>query len=115
MPGGQFLSLEGKLGGQTGDKIMKLTAKKQPTKKTSAKIASKINTWLSGVYEGIFADVMIFFSFTLLSDAEVSENILEGFLRGYALFARDFCKVVDNHAEVFGEDVAAETKIHRND
>ena len=42
--GGQFLSLEGKLGGQTGDKIMKLTAKKQPTKKTSAKIASKINT-----------------------------------------------------------------------
>lgn len=69
MPGGQFLSLEGKLGGQTGDKIMKLTAKKQPTKKTSAKIASKINTWLSGVYEGIFADVMIFFSFTLLSDA----------------------------------------------
>lgn len=70
MPGGQFLSLEGKLGGQTGDKIMKLTAKKQPTKKTSAKIASKINTWLSGVYEGIFADVMIFFSFTLLSDAE---------------------------------------------
>ena len=54
MPGGQFLSLEGKLGGQTGDKIMKLTAKKQPTKKTSAKIASKINTWLSGVYEGIF-------------------------------------------------------------
>ena len=103
MPGGQFLSLEGKLGGQTGDKIMKLTAKKQPTKKTSAKIASKINTWLSGVYEGIFADVMIFFSFTLLSDAEVSENILEGFLWGYALFARDFCKVVDNHAEVFGE------------
>ena len=70
MPGGQFLSLEGKLGGQTGDKIMKLTAKKQPTKKTSAKIASKINTWLSGVYEGIFADVMIFFSFALLSDAE---------------------------------------------
>ena len=67
--GGQFLSLEGKLGGQTGDKIMKLTAKKQPTKKTSAKIASKINTWLSGVYEGIFADVMIFFSFALLSDA----------------------------------------------
>ena len=50
---------------------------------------------------------MIFFSFTLLSDAEVSENILEGFLRGYALFARDFCKVVDDHAEVFGEDVAA--------
>jgi hypothetical protein len=44
VPGGQFLSLEGKLGGQTGDKIMKLTAKKQPTKKTSAKIASKINT-----------------------------------------------------------------------
>ena len=69
MPGGQFLSLEGKLGGQTGDKIMKLTAKKQPTKKTSAKIASKINTWLSGVYEGIFADVMIFFSFALLSHA----------------------------------------------
>ena len=69
MPGGQLLSLEGKLGGQTGDKIMKLTAKKQPTKKTSAKIASKINTWLSGVYEGIFADVMIFFSFALLSDA----------------------------------------------
>lgn len=39
----------------------------------------------------------------LFTDAEVSENILEGFLRGYALFARDFCKVVDNHAEVFGE------------
>lgn len=51
----------------------------------------------------------------LFTDAEVSENILEGFLRGYALFARDFCKVVDNHAEVFGEDVAAETKIHRSD
>ena len=67
------MSLEGKLGGQTGDKIMKLTAKKQPTKKTSAKIASKINTWLSGVYEGIFADVMIFFSFTLLSYAECKE------------------------------------------
>ena len=49
-----------------------------------------------------------------LSDAEVSENILEGFLRGYALFARDFCKVVDDHAEVFGEEVAAETEVHRS-
>ena len=66
--------LEGKLGGQTGDKIMKLTAKKHPTKKTSAKIASKINTLLSGVYEGIFADVMIFFSFALLSDAKAGKD-----------------------------------------
>ena len=78
MPGGQFLSLEGKLRGQTGVKIMKLTAKKQPTKKTSAKIASKINTWLSGVYEGIFADVMIFFSFALLSDAGNAINWKSG-------------------------------------
>ena len=90
MHGGQFLYLEGKLGGQTGDKIMKLTAKKQPTKKISAKIASKINTWLSGVYEGIFADVMIFFSFALLSDAKAAENIPKNFICG-DFFACYFC------------------------
>ena len=97
MPGGQFLSLEGKLGGQTGDKIMKLTAKKQPTKKTSAKIASKINTWLSGVYEGIFADVMIFFSFALLSDAEMREDIAKDFISGDGI-ARDFGKMEEDLA-----------------
>lgn len=51
----------------------------------------------------------------LFPDAEVSENVLEGFLRGYAFFARYLSKVVDDHAEVFGEEVAAETKIHRSD
>lgn len=105
MPGGQLLSLEGKLGGQTGDKIMKLTAKKQPTKKTSAKIASKINTWLSGVYEGIFADVMIFFSFALLSDAEVLEDIAEYFVGSDLALSGDFCQVGKDEAEVFSNEV----------
>ena len=105
MPGGQLLSLEGKLGGQTGDKIMKLTAKKQPTKKTSAKIASKINTWLSGVYEGIFADVMIFFSFALLSDAEVLEDIAEYFVGSDLALSGDFCQVGKDEAEGFSNEV----------
>ena len=34
----------------------------------------------------------------LFTDAEVSENILEGFLRGYALFARDFGKMEEDLA-----------------
>ena len=104
MPGGQFLSLEGKLGGQTGDKIMKLTAKKHPTKKTSAKIASKINTWLSGVYEGIFADVMIFFSFALLSDAKAGKDGWKHLI-GLYFATSDFAEVVETTAEILTDEV----------
>lgn len=39
----------------------------------------------------------------LLSDAKVGEDVLKCFLGGDALFARDFCKVVDDDAEIFGK------------
>lgn len=42
----------------------------------------------------------------LLSDAKVGEDVLKCFLGGDALFARDFCKVVDDDAEIFGKEVA---------
>lgn len=53
------------------------------------------------------------FPLRLLSDAEclfphakVGEDVLKRFLGGDALFARDFCKVVDDDAEIFGKEVA---------
>ena len=39
----------------------------------------------------------------LLSHAKVGEDVLKCFLGGDALFARDFCKVVDDDAEIFGK------------
>ena len=42
----------------------------------------------------------------LFSHAKVSEDVLKCFLGGDALFARDFCKVVDDDAEIFGKEVA---------
>ena len=42
----------------------------------------------------------------LLSDAKVGEDVLKCFLGGDALFARDFCKAVDDDAEIFGKEVA---------
>lgn len=42
----------------------------------------------------------------LLSHAKVGEDVLKCFLGGDALFARDFCKVVDDDAEIFGKEVA---------
>lgn len=39
----------------------------------------------------------------LLSDTKVGEDVLKCFLGGDALFARDFCKVVDDDAEIFGK------------
>ena len=42
----------------------------------------------------------------LLSHAKVGEDVLKCFLGGDALFARDFCKVVDDDAEILGKEVA---------
>ena len=42
----------------------------------------------------------------LFSHAKVGEDVLKCFLGGDALFARDFCKVVDDDAEIFGKEVA---------
>ena len=42
----------------------------------------------------------------LLSDAKVGEDVLKCFLGCDALFARDFCKMVDDDAEIFGKEVA---------
>jgi hypothetical protein len=42
----------------------------------------------------------------LLSHAKVGEDVLKCFLGGDALFTRDFCKVVDDDAEIFGKEVA---------
>lgn len=42
----------------------------------------------------------------LLSHAKVGEDVLKCFLGGDALFARDFCKAVDDDAEIFGKEVA---------
>ena len=58
----------------------------------------------------LFADSMLFFAKNhfstqnLLSDAEMREDVLEGFLAGDGT-AGDFAKVGENEAEVFGYKV----------
>ena len=44
-----------------------------------------------------------FLFFVSFADAKVGEDVLKCFLGGDALFARDFCKVVDDDAEIFGK------------
>lgn len=39
----------------------------------------------------------------LFPHAKVGEDVLKCFLGGDALFARDFCKMVDDDAEIFGK------------
>ena len=48
----------------------------------------------------------------LLSDAELPEYFLERFFCCDPLFAGDVGEMVDDHAEVFGKEVAAETDVH---
>ena len=47
-----------------------------------------------------------------LSHAELPEYFLERFFCCYPLFAGDVGEMVDDHAEVFGKEVAAETDVH---
>lgn len=52
------------------------------------------------------------FSFLLLSDAEVLEDIVQRFLAA-DLAAGDFAQLLQYHFQILGDDVAAHTHFHR--
>lgn len=64
--------------------------------------------WLISSYK----NVLQVWSGGLFADAELPEYFLERFFCCYPLFAGDVGEVVDDHAEVFCKEVAAETDVH---